>query len=55
MLNCIDIQMVELIKDNKVTIQIKHNGIWHEITREDFVGIKSITKELKRIENGIDH
>jgi hypothetical protein len=48
MFNCIDVQIVELIKDNKVTIQIKQNGEWHEITREDF-------DTTKRSQNGSDN
>jgi len=55
MFNYIDVQIVELIKENKVTIKIKHNGEWQEITRDDFMGVKSFSKEIKRSKNGSDN
>lgn len=38
MTNAIDIQMIEVVRNNTIVLQIKQNGVWHEIDKEDFIG-----------------
>jgi len=49
MKNTIDIQLIEVIKDDALVLQVKQNGVWHEINKEDFIGKQS---HQERKENG---
>lgn len=47
MKNTIDIQLIEVIKNDAIVLQIKQNGVWHEVKKEDFTDNKFKIQERK--------